>query len=49
MTDLDHERILKLIGVMTDENRRPVLITEFMVNGDLGEFLRNDENVSSIS
>ena len=49
MAEFHNENVLKLLGVMVDESHRPILVTEFMKNGDLAAFLRDEENVRKLS
>ena len=49
MAEFHNENVLKLLGVMVDESQRAILVTEFMKNGDLAAFLRDEENVRKLS
>lgn len=49
MSNFIHPRLLKLIGIAFTDEKCPIIVTEFMVNGDLVTYLRNKENVSPIT
>ena len=42
MKYLEHENVLKANGVSLDNNRNPVLILPYVVNGDLAAYLRRE-------
>ena len=42
MKYLEHENVLKANGVSLDNNRNPVLILPYVVNGDLAGYLRRE-------
>jgi hypothetical protein len=45
MKRFNHERILKFICISFDENSVPLIITPYMVNGNIRSYVRNKENV----
>ena len=46
MTKFDSDRVLKLIGVAYKHSYSPIVVTEYMHNGDLVNYLRDESNVS---
>lgn len=44
MAQFEHPRLLQLIGIALSEEHTPIIVTDFMVNGDLVTYLRNKEN-----
>ena len=46
MIDFKHENVLSLVGVVSEEGERPLVVLPYMENGDLCTFLKRDEIVS---
>ncbi|PAV73576.1 hypothetical protein WR25_00775 isoform H [Diploscapter pachys] len=44
MTKFDSDRVLKLIGVAYKHSYSPIVVTEYMHNGDLVNYLRDESN-----
>lgn len=48
MIDFKHENVLSLIGVVSEEGERPLVVLPYMENADLGTFVRRDDIVSQV-
>ena len=46
MREFQHEHVLRLIGIVIDCDKMPLVILPFMTHGDLLTYIRNDSNVS---
>ena len=49
MRDFRHDHVLRLIGIVIDADRMPLVILPFMSHGDLLSYIRDDQNVSRLS
>ena len=45
MLDFKHGNVLSLVGVVSEEGERPLVVLPYMENGDLCTFLKRDEIV----
>ena len=48
MARLDHPNVVKLLGVCLDVRAGRFLAMEYMINGDLAQFLKDSDFVDSI-
>jgi hypothetical protein len=48
MRNFKHERILELIGISFDTNNAPLIVTPFLKNGNVRDYVRNANNVCSL-
>ena len=48
MREFRHQHVLRLIGIVIDCDKMPLVILPFMSHGDLLSYIRDDNNVSSI-
>ncbi|GMT35456.1 hypothetical protein PFISCL1PPCAC_26753, partial [Pristionchus fissidentatus] len=44
MDRFNHPRVMNLVGISFNEERMPILITDYMENGDLAKYLRDVQN-----
>ena len=49
MCDLRHENVLSLIGIVIDEEDKPMVVLPLMENGDLRGYVANPENVNKLN
>ena len=47
MRDFKHRHVLRLIGIVIDCDRMPLVVLPFMTHGDLLSYIRDDRNVRS--
>lgn len=48
MANFDHPNVARLIGISSTSNNYPIIVTDFMAQGDLRHYIINPENVSLI-
>ena len=46
MIDFKHENVLSLVGVVSEERERPLVVLPYMENGDLCTYIKRDDLVS---
>jgi len=46
MREFKHDHVLRLIGIVIDADKMPLVILPFMTHGDLLSYIRDDNNVS---
>ena len=46
MREFKHDHVLRLIGIVIDSDKMPLVILPFMTHGDLLSYIRDDNNVS---
>ncbi|KAF8354699.1 svh-2 [Pristionchus pacificus] len=44
MDRFDHPRVMTLVGISFNEERMPIIVTDYMENGDLAKYLRDVKN-----
>ncbi|GMT07045.1 hypothetical protein PENTCL1PPCAC_29219, partial [Pristionchus entomophagus] len=44
MDRFDHPRVMTLVGISFNEDRMPIIVTDYMENGDLAKYLRDVKN-----
>jgi len=49
MREFRHEHVLRLIGIVIDDDRMPLVILPFMSHGDLLSYIRDDQHVSHVT
>ena len=47
MREFRHQHVLRLIGIVIDSDKMPLVILPFMTHGDLLSYIRDDNNVSA--
>lgn len=45
MANFNHPNVARLIGISSTNNNYPIIVTDFMAQGDLRHFIINPENV----
>lgn len=48
MANFDHPNVARLIGISSTNNNYPIIVTDFMAQGDLRNYIINPENVRFI-
>ncbi|VDO86820.1 unnamed protein product [Heligmosomoides polygyrus] len=48
MNRFDHPHLMQLVGIALTDGRLPIIVTDFMENGDLRTYLRDDSKVITL-
>lgn len=48
MDSFNHPNLMQLIGIAFTDGKIPIIVTDYMENGDLRTYLRDDSKVGTI-